>query len=243
MAELPPFVLYFIAALAVLVLRGRIRGAVLLLVPVVGGLSLMGLTPGSHVQLEAMGYTLTFLRVDKLSLLFGYLFNIAAFLAFLFSLHLKKEEGATLQHSAGIFYAGSALGAVFAGDYITLFVFWELLALTSVFLIWARKSEKSLASGVRYLVVNVVSGVLLLAGALIHAYHTGSIAFEYLGLNSPGAWVILLALGIKTGFPLFHNWIEMPIRRPPPPGRSSCRPSRQRWRSTPWPEPFRERRS
>ena len=55
-------------------------------------------------------------------------------------------------------YAGSALGAVFAGDFITLFVFWELLAITSVFLIWARDSERSYATGFRYPIIHVVSG-------------------------------------------------------------------------------------
>ncbi len=205
--ELPPFAAYFAAALLVPFLRGWLRAGVLLLVPVLGALALLGLEPGVHAQVRVMDFTLTVFQVDRLSLLFGYLFNLAAFLAFLFSLHLKREEGAALQHSAGLAYAGSALGAVFAGDLITLFIFWELLALTSVFLVWARKSNRSLSSGVRYLVVNVVSGVLLLAGALIHAHQTGSIAFTYLGLDGLASWLILLAFGIKAGFPLLHGWL------------------------------------
>jgi multicomponent Na+:H+ antiporter subunit D len=205
--DLPPFTLFFAAGLLVPVLRGWGRKAVVLLVPVVGGLSLLGLEPGTYSQITVLDYTLTLMRVDKLSLLFGYLFHIAAFLAFLFALHLKKEEGATLQHTTGLLYAGAALGAVFAGDFITLFVFWEILALTSVFLVWARGSNRSLASGLRYLIVNVVSGVLLLAGALIHAHETGSIAFTYLGLDGLASWLILLAFGIKAGFPLLHNWL------------------------------------
>ena len=205
--EFPPFALFFVAALIVPFLRGWARAAVLLLVPILGGIGLLGLEPGSYGQFTVMGYTLTLFRVDRLSLLFGYLFHIAAFIAFLFSLHLKKDEGASLQHTVGLFYAGSALGAVFAGDFITLFVFWELLALTSVFLIWVRKSERSLATGVRYLVVNVVSGVLLLSGALIHAHETGSIEFNFLGLNGLASWLILISFGIKAGFPLLHNWL------------------------------------
>ncbi|MFC1660424.1 Na(+)/H(+) antiporter subunit D [Gemmatimonadota bacterium] len=207
LTELPPFVLFFGAALLVPLLQGRLRAALLLLVPVLGGLSLLGQEAGSYGQIKVMEYTLTLFRVDRLSLLFGYLFSLASFIAILFSLHLKREEDATLQHTAGLLYAGSALGAVFAGDFITLFVFWELLALSSVFLVWARKSQRSLASGIRYLVVNVVSGVLLLAGALIHAHETGSIAFGFLGLDGAASWLILLAFGIKAGFPLLHSWI------------------------------------
>src|SRR5690606_4394026 len=113
--------------------------------------------------------TLSIFRVDKLSLLFGYLFHLAAFLGFVYALHVGDgtpdgsvasevgEEDITgsrragLQHVSAMLYAGSALGAVFAGDLITLFVFWELLAITSVFLIWARDSNRSFATGFRYL--------------------------------------------------------------------------------------------
>jgi len=205
--DLPPFALFFGAALVVPFLRGWLRGGLLLLVPIIGGISLIGLEPGTYGEISVLGYTLTLVRVDRLSLLFGYLFHVASFLAFLFAIHLKKEEGASLQHTAGLLYAGSALGAVFAGDFITLFVFWEILALSSVFLVWARRSDRSLASGVRYLIVNVVSGVLLLAGAVVHAHETGSIRFDYMGLNGLASWLILLAFGIKAGFPLLHNWL------------------------------------
>jgi multicomponent Na+:H+ antiporter subunit D len=99
------------------------------------------------------------------------------------------------------------LGAVFAGDFITLFVFWELLAVTSVFLIWARGTDRSVRAGFRYLIVQVLSGVLLLAGALIRVFETGSIEFGYVGLEGVGAWLIFLSFGIKAAFPLLHNWL------------------------------------
>ncbi len=205
--ELPPFLLFFLGAALVPFLGGRIRSGFLLLVPALGGLALVGAETGSYGQLQVMGYTLTLFRVDKLSLLFGYLFSIAAFISILFSLHLKRDEGAAGQHVAGLLYAGSALGAVFAGDFITLFIFWELLALTSVFLVWARRSRRSMGAGLRYLVMNVVSGVLLLAGALVLAHESGTIEFGLVGLDGLGAWLILLAFGIKAGFPLLHNWL------------------------------------
>ena len=205
--ELPPFAAFLGAALLVPFLRGWARAVVLLGVPVVSGLSLLGLAEGTHGQIEFLEYTLSPFRVDRLSLLFGYIFHIAAFLGNLFSLHLKEEEGATLQHVSALLYTGSALGAVFAGDLITLFVFWELLALTSVFLIWARRDEVALRAGIRYLVINVTSGLLLLAGVLIHVRETGEIGFGYLGLEGAAGWLIFVAFGIKSAFPLLHNWL------------------------------------
>ena len=203
MNSLPPFAIFFAGALIVPLLPGRLRAVLLLLIPLLGGLHLWGMTEGVSWSVPLFTYTLVLSRVDKLSLLFGYLFHVAAFLAVVFSLHVR-ERG---QHVAGLLYAGSALGAIFAGDLITLFVFWELMAITSVFLIWARRTPQALASGLRYLILLVLSGVLLMAGALLQFHQTGSIAFDYIGLGSAASWLIFLAFGIKSAFPLFHNWL------------------------------------
>ena len=205
MTELPPFLLFFIAALLVAVTRGLARQLILLATPVVTGLYLWQIIEsGAHVAYSLMSYDLVLLRADKLSLLFGYLFCIASFFAGIFSLHVKD----TKQHVAGLMYAGSALGAVFSGDLITLFIFWELLAISSVFLIWARGTERALKAGMRYLVFQVLSGVLLLAGALVYYHQTGSLAFDHIGLDAGVAgWLIFIAFGIKSAFPFLHSWL------------------------------------
>ena len=117
--------------------------------------------------------------MDRLSRLFGYLFHIGALLGIVFALHLRDR----FELVGALVYAGSALGAVFAGDLITLFVFWELMAVSSVCLVWARRTERSTRSGFRYLVIQVLSGVLLLAGAAAYALENGTLAFNYIGLN------------------------------------------------------------
>ena len=205
---LPPFLPLLIGAFAAVVLRGHLRSAIMLLTPIWGALQLLGLEPGLYWTMEFMGYQLEPVRVDKLSIMFGYLFHLAVFIAIVYALHLKD----TLQHFAGLSYAASAVGAVFAGDLLTLFVFWELLALTSVFLIWARRTERAYGAGMRYIVMKVLSGVLLLAGALIFIHQTGSARFtdiglEHEGILSIGAWLIFLAFGIKCAFPFLHNWL------------------------------------
>ena len=206
--EVPPFLLFFLGAgLLTLIPRGPARAVLLLGLPIFGGLNLMGAEAGTSFQVEVFGYTLSHFRVDSLSLLFGYLFHLAAFLGNLFALHLGKDDRDTLQHAAALLYAGSAMGAVFAGDLISLFLFWELLALSSAVLIWARGTERSLKAGIRYLVIHVVSGVMLLAGALILFFETGNLEFGFIGLTGPGSWLIFLAFGIKAAFPLLHNWL------------------------------------
>jgi multicomponent Na+:H+ antiporter subunit D len=210
-SSLPPFVLFFVAALLLPFLRGYARYALLLAVPIVGGFGLIGLEAGSSWQFSLFGYVLEPYRVDKLSLLFGYLFHIAALICIIYSLHVRD----TMQQVAALCYAGSALGAVFAGDLITLFIFWELMAVSSTFLVWARRTNKAMASGFRYLIIQMSSGMLLLAGAALLIYQTGDARFGYIGLSgtesfgidSLASWLIFLAFGIKCAFPLFHNWL------------------------------------
>ena len=198
----PAFV-FFAGAALVALLRGWPQRAALLLTPVVGGLNIAFLEAGTFGHYELFDYGLLMVRADTLSLLFGYLFHLAAFIGAVFALQVRD----TGQHVAGLAYAGSALGAVFAGDLITLFIFWELLALTSVYLVWARRDEASLGSGTRYLIIQVGSGVLLLAGAALHFGDTGSLSFDKIGLASTASVLIFVAFGIKCAFPLFHNWL------------------------------------
>lgn len=202
-SNLPPFLFFFIGALLVPFLHGYLRLALLIIVPVISGLNLAGMEHGVYLQTSLLNYDLVLYRVDKLSLLFGYLFHLAALISVIYSLNVRD----TMQHVSGLLYAGSALGAVFSGDLITLFIFWELMAITSVLLIWARRTERAMNSGFRYLIIQVGSGVLFLAGALLHINETGSTRFEMIGLDGFASWLILLAFGIKAAFPLFHNWL------------------------------------
>lgn len=203
-SSVAPFLVFFLGALAVLATRGRLREVVLVAVPLIGALNLWTLADGmTTLSYSVFDYALVLLRVDSLSLVFGIVFHIAALLAIVFSLHVKD----TMQQVAALIYAGSALGAVFAGDLVTLFVFWELLAISSFFIVLAGRTKRSGGAAMRYLLVQVSSGLLLLAGIAMRYQATGTLAFTDLGLNGPGTWLILLAFGIKAGFPLLHNWL------------------------------------
>ncbi|MED5249508.1 MAG: Na(+)/H(+) antiporter subunit D [Pseudomonadota bacterium] len=203
MIELPPFLLFYIAALVAAVLPRAPRLVLMLAVPLASCAMLLQLPTELSVNLVLMDLQLEPLRVDRLSRLFGILFHIGAFIGIVFSLHTRDRT----QHVAALAYAGSALGAVFAGDLLTLFVFWELLAVSSVFLIFASRTERSYGAGMRYLVIQVISGVLLLAGALMLYGQSGSLRFEHIGLNGFASVLIFIAFGIKCAFPLLHNWL------------------------------------
>jgi multicomponent Na+:H+ antiporter subunit D len=204
LSAVPPGLFLVLGALLVPLFRGNTRNAYLLLLPILGLLGLIQAQEGLFWQFILFGQTLTPVRIDGLSLIFGYIFHIAAIVSVIYAFHIKD----TVQQIAGLVYAGCAIGGTFAGDLITLFVYWEGTAISSVFLIWATRTEASFKSGMRYLVIQVGSGVLLLAGAVIHLKSTGSIAFDKMGLTGLGPILIFVAFGIKAAFPLLHNWLQ-----------------------------------
>jgi len=210
---LNPGLIIILGALPVPLLRGNLRKIYMLLLPVFSALQLLDTPHGVYGQIELMGLTMETFRLDQLSFVFGLIFHIAAFLGVLYALHLKENASDTMQHVAALIYAGAGVGAVFAGDLMTLFIFWELTAIASVFLIWATGTDVAFKTGIRYLIVQVGSGVLLLAGLVLHKAETGSIAFDHFGVTTmseftAGTFLILFAFGIKAAFPFLHNWLQ-----------------------------------
>lgn len=203
MIDLPPFLLFYIAALAVAATTGRVRAAILLATPVLGALHLWQLAADASVTVDTLGLQLQLLHTDRLSILFGYLFHIAALIGNLYVLHVRDRT----QQVCAQLYAGSALGAVFAGDLLSFFLFWEAMALTSVFLVWARQTPEAYSAGARYLIIQVVSGLVLLAGVLLYGLDRGTLALDYIGTDKLYGWLILVALGLKAAFPLLHSWL------------------------------------
>lgn len=201
----PPFLIYIIgAAILPLVPQGNLRAGISLVFPIIGAFLIWNMPHGLHNQMSFVGLDITILRVDKLSTIFGLIFSLAAFLSLLYAWHVRD----IVQQTASLLYAGSAIGAVFAGDLITLFFFWEGTAITSVFLIWARGTEGAYHTGMRYLIVQIGSGVILIAGAALFYFETGGVAFDKMTLGSPGTCLIFLSFGIKCAFPLLHNWLQ-----------------------------------
>ncbi len=198
-----PFLIFFIGAFIALASPAAIRKPIILLTPIVGLINLLSLDQSQVWTGDWFGLDLIYFSLDRLSFIFGILFHIAAVIGTIFAWHVEDKP----QQVSALLYPGSALGVVFAGDFLTLFVFWECLALTSVFFISARGTPKAIRAAIRYLVYQVVSGVSLLSGALILLHATDSIAIGPLTLDHPGAIFFLIAFGIKAAFPLMHNWL------------------------------------
>ena len=154
---------------------------------------------------HALGIEMILYRVDNLSYIFGLAFLLAALLNAIYAWHTDDR----LQDGMSIAYAGAAVAATFSGDMMTLFVFWELTAITSVFLILRAGTRAAYFASMRYLGVQILSGVLLLAGIGYVYQSRGDLSISaFTSLNEPGALLVFIALGIKAAFPFLHNWLQ-----------------------------------
>ena len=184
---------------------GRIKRVAMVVLPAAAVVDCLLMTPGTHGVVTFLGQELVFGRVDKLSLIFSYVFSIMALLGMIYALHVKEDS----QHVASLVYAGGALGVTFAGDFLSLYIFWELLAIASVLLIFLRRERSAVLAGFRYLLVHVFGGLLLLAGIVLHWAQTGSIAFGDMGAFSGSlSWgLILAAFLLNAAVPPLGAWL------------------------------------
>ncbi len=201
---LPPFLIYFIGALLIPVLiNKRLKQFVALLIPIVAFVNLLHMQTGRYWAVDFLQYQLVLGHVDRLSFVFAVIFVIASFISILFAIHIDE----TGQHTAAYLYVGSTLGVVFAGDLFSLFVFWELMAASSVFLIWYSGTEESLRAGLRYILVHMTGGCILLAGIVLHVGATGSIEFTVFDFAPLSSKLILIGFIINAAVPPLHAWL------------------------------------
>ncbi|MFH1723579.1 MAG: Na(+)/H(+) antiporter subunit D [Elusimicrobiota bacterium] len=200
-----PATVLLAAALAALVTRGWVRKAVLLAAPVWALRAAAGLGSDAVWTHSTAGFTLELLRVDALSRLFAVVFCIVTLLSVLYGLHLKKRG----EPAASVALAGASLGVVFAGDWLSLFVFWELMTVASLFVIWFAGTPGAHRAGFRYLLVHVFGGGLFFCGLLLHWAGGGDAAVGPLtgAPLSAAGWLILTGVAVNAAIPPLHAWL------------------------------------
>ncbi len=200
---LPPALVLILGALPLIFLKGKAKGVWLLVLPVLSFINLLAIPVGSYWTYEFLGFEVVLGKFDKLSLIFGYIFHIIAFISNLYAWHVDDR----VQNIAGTIYAGAALGVTFAGDLFTLFVFWEMLTISATFLVLAKRTKAAIAAGARYFMVHVAGGLCLLAGIIIQVQQTGSAAFGFIGLEGLASYLIFIGVGVNCAWPFLHSWL------------------------------------
>lgn len=202
---LHPALVLIVGAFGLPLFQGRLKKPYLLLVPILAFINVLFMPKGTFGVVQFMDWTLTFGRVDGLSLVFAYIMTLMAIIGTLYGLHVE-EDG---QHMAAWLYVAGSLGVIFCGDYLVLFLFWELMAFASVFLVWFRRRKESLATGYRYLLVHTFGGLVLLAGFVLRYQATGDLSFGPVGVDSPtlSTYLIMIGFILNAAVPPFHAWL------------------------------------
>lgn len=198
-----PALLLITAAFVLPFLRGTARNVAVLLAPVLALAALWGLPEGRLWQVQWLDYTLAPLAVDKLSRLFATIFALMAIVGGLFALRQQSR----LEIPAAFLYAGSAIGVVLAGDLISVFLFWEFMAVGSTLVLWSAGTPGAWAASRRYAAVHLAGGVILFAGIAGHLADTGNVSFTAMQADSLATWLILIGFLINAGAPPLSAWL------------------------------------
>lgn len=200
---IPPAMVLILAGLTLpLFARLGLRSVVLVLAPLFTLWQVLTLTDGIHLTGAFLGQDLILLKMDPLSRVFASVFSIMAFAGGLFALHQKS----TLELSAAYVYAGSAVGVALAGDLITMFVFWEVMAIGSTIVVLSA-GKSALGSGLRYAAIHMLGGVLLMAGVAGEIATTGSVTFDAMDLSTVPRMLIFAGFLVNVGAPPLSAWL------------------------------------
>ncbi len=109
------------------------------------------------------------------------------------------------------------MGAVFAGDLLTLFIFWEAAAAGSSFLMIYKKDPVALNSTLKYLIMIIIASAFIIFGLSIVYGLTGSLNFwavrEALMALADKNLLIIAFILIASGYAIeaaivpFHFWL------------------------------------
>jgi len=167
---------------------------------------------GAHLATEFLGFEVVFFNVDAMGRLMGFIFALIGTAAVLYAAYTGARRTTV---AFALAYVGTSLGAVFAGDWLTLVFFWELMALTSTLLVW-EDGGKAVRAGFRYALLHGIGGSLLMAAVLLHYVEVGSFLFgEASGIAAglPAA-LAAIAIGVNVGFVGLHAWLPDTYPRP-----------------------------
>ncbi|MEJ2657220.1 MAG: Na(+)/H(+) antiporter subunit D [Desulfobacterales bacterium] len=184
--------------------KDKLRKSVLIGIPLIA-FALIHWLPDSFGHVSYLGFDLVFGRVDRLTRVFLHVFTIMALMGCIYGLHVKE----TGQHIAAFLYVGGSLGVTLCGDYLTLYIFWEMMAFSSVFLIWYRKKRKSIEAGFRYILVHTTGGLILLAGIFLRYQNIHDLSFVQVATNGAtfADYLIMVGFMLNAAVPPIHAWL------------------------------------
>ncbi len=201
---LSPALILVASALLTALLRGHWRTAVILLAPLATLWAIWQVPDGVGATIPFLDYRLEPVEGSPLRRLFATIFALMAFAGGLFSF----RQARWYELAAAQAYAAGAVGVCFAGDLITLFLYWELMALFSTVVVWAGGTPAARAAGIRYAIMHLLGGVILKVGIEGIVIHTGSIDIQPMLATNFDTWMVLIGILINAAAPPVSAWLS-----------------------------------
>ena len=198
----PAFIL-FLGALLVGPARGHLRSAVVLVAPLLTLWAIWQVPDGAVASLPFLDYQLTPLEGSPLRRLFATIFALMAFTGGLFAFRQARWQELAAAHA----YAAGAIGCSFAGDLVTLFIYWEIMALFSTLVVLCGGTPGARRAGFRYAVMHLLGGVILMVGIVGVIVQSGSLAVQPLRAVDPATWMVLIGLLVNAAAPPVSAWL------------------------------------
>ena len=198
-----PGLLLIIAGLIAPLFKGVWRSIWILAMPLVSLILIWTPSSAAECTLAFLDHELIPYSPDSLSRVFATVFSLTCCVGTLYCFKQAKIQ----ELSAAFVYAGAAIGVTFAGDLITVFIFWEIMALGSTLVLWSAETRSSWQSGMRYVLIHLLGGVILVIGIVAYAQETGSIEFIAMTPDSLGTWFILAGFLLNAGAPPLSAWL------------------------------------
>lgn len=168
----------------------------------------------SRFEFFAIPFSLYF-RMDMLSF---YLSLLIAFLWLIATIHsvgyMAKEHAHDRYYCFFLVALGGCMGTVFAGDLLGLFVFFEIMAISSYVLVAHEEHSYAMFAGAKYLFMSIGAGLAIFFGLVITYHLAGTLTLDGFGLIqevstlSLAAFIgYLLGFGVKAGIFPVHIWL------------------------------------
>src|SRR5210317_1097052 len=200
---IPPAIFMVVAAMLIGPARGHLRTVIVLAAPLVTLWFIWQVPNGVAYDVAFLDYRIEPLEGSEVRRLFATIFALMAFVGGLYAFRQAKWY----ELAAGYAYAAGAIGVSFAGDLVTLFLFWELMALFSTVVVWCGGTPAARAAGVRYPIMHLLGGVILKVGIEGIVIHTGSIDIRPMLATNFDTWMILIGILINAAAPPLSAWL------------------------------------
>jgi multicomponent Na+:H+ antiporter subunit D len=201
---LPPAMILLLGALLIGPTRGALRTAVVLVTPLLTLAAVWQVPDGVVLTLQFLQYPIEPIEGSPVRRLFATIFALMAFGGGLYA----YRQARWFELAAAYAYAAGAIGVSFAGDLISLFLFWELMALFSTVVVWCGGTPGARAAGIRYAIMHLLGGVILKVGIEGVMVHTGSIEVRPMLADNFDHWMILIGILINAAAPPLSVWLS-----------------------------------